>query len=160
LPFLIVGAIDVVAQMEADRTAQPAKSPRLHPRWILLWAVIWFAAAAKFGWFWTKYNQHPENRVAMAEAIATIPAHEGRILATSSIAAHLSQRSAIYFIDPPILPDPNAYDYVLINFGSRELEEETQYNQALLKSLETSPVMVLSYRRGPVYRFDRRQPRL
>jgi uncharacterized membrane protein len=156
LPFLIVGAIDVVAQMEADRTAQPAKSPRLHPRWILLWAVVWFAAAAKFGWFWTKYNEHPAHRVAMAEAIATIPAHEGRILATSGIAAHLSQRSAIYFIDPPTLPDPNAYDYVLINFGSRELEKETQYNQALLQSLATSPVMALTYQKGPVYRFDRR----
>jgi uncharacterized membrane protein len=156
LPFLIVGAIDVVAQMEADRMAQPAKSPRIHPRWILLWAVVWFAAAAKFGWFWTKYNQHPANRVAMAEAIATIPAHDGRILATSGIAAHLSQRSAIYFIDPPTLPDPNAYDYVVINFGSRELEKETHYNQALLQSLETSPVMALTYQKGPVYRFDRR----
>jgi uncharacterized membrane protein len=160
LPFLIVGAIDTVAQMESQMELNRAdrsipRSPRIHSRWILLWAVVWFAAAAKFGWFWTKYNQHPENRVAMAEAIATIPAHEGRILATSGLAAHLSQRAAIYFIEPPTLPDPNAYDYVVINFGSRELKEETQYNQALLQSLQTSPVMALSYRRGPVYRFDR-----
>lgn len=97
LPFLVAWQI-------RSLEARP-----LNLRWLVVWPAVAFLALAKYGYFFSLFNENRDTRPAIAEAIRKIPPEAG-VLTTSPIAPHLTHRKTIDFRGDPVL-----FDAILID---------------------------------------------
>lgn len=144
LPFMLVAAIDNLSVGGGWIRSR---------RNIILWSLVGFLALAKFGYFWTRYLDYTDSRLATLEAIARIE-DRANILVPARVAPHLTHRPDIEAIDLNSGGiDLDRFEYVMLNRRNPGLYIPVDLIDNLLARLKQSPSFKLDYQRDDVFLF-------
>ena len=150
IPFLMTWAIDSIARNLNNRQRM-----WLLPRWLVIWSAISFLALAKYSYFFTRYLPLlPE--ISSIRTAVNLVSPESKVLASSFIVPHLSQRPEIYFASNSWTLDrlrSESIEEVLI--GYRYLERNLSPERAvqLVAELKQAKDFELVYERDEVFLF-------
>jgi uncharacterized membrane protein len=153
LPFLLVA---VIASLTAGETWLKRS------RWILLWALVWFLALAKYTFFGSTYLSRLDSWQATREAIRMLHHSErteqnlskNSVLTTSYIAPHLTHRPTLEYtklIAPPKSLD--SFRYVLLNLQDPGWASSPELAEKIFQQAHNHPNFRLEYQRDRVYLF-------
>jgi uncharacterized membrane protein len=126
LPFFVLMGVTTLAQGRGWVRSRRA---------IVIWAMIGFLALAKFTYAGERYWPTLDTWQASRGAIAQVKASD-RVLATTELASHVSQRVQIQVISDGQPPDWSAYDVVLLNARHARVQASLETIQGLLKQLQ------------------------
>ena len=144
LPFLFIAVIDNLSGGGGWIRSR---------RNIILWSLVGFLALAKFGYFWSRYLDYIDTRMATIEAIARIES-KAAILVPAKVAPHLTHRQHIEAIDPNSEAlDLNKFQYVMLNRRNPGQYISLDLINNLLTRLERSRYFKLDYQQDDVFLF-------
>ena len=145
VPFLLLAVISTLAANRGWLRSRRA---------IILWSLLAFLALAKYGYFGSRYLSSLDTWQATREAKARIQT-PGGVLTTNRIAAHLTHRRLIKFVDDltPLSTDLTQFEYVLLNVRHPGGTGSPKFTANLVSQLKKAELFQLRYQRDDVYLF-------
>ena len=151
-PFIIVWLLRSIWQYQKDK-----KRPWLKPQVLIVWAIISFLVLAKYDFFISRYLSSLSNLNSLHTAVSFVKT-QGSVLTTYRIAPHLSQRQTIKLISLDWKPDNTngeKFDYVLLDFRTKNNNNKLDFNPELGNQLKSNPEFKLTYQQDDVYLFTK-----
>ena len=153
IPFLFVWFIYSLANIKKHQ-----KRPWLSPRLLITWSIITFLSLAKYGYFYTRYFPLIPYNNSVRQGIKLIPP-QARVLTSSYIANHLSQRTSIHVINMAKHSteiELSSFDYILISLNHLERPTTPENAQKIIETLSTSEKFSLIYQDNNTYLFQQK----
>lgn len=151
-PFIIFWLLRSIWQYQKDK-----KRHWLKPKVLIIWAIISFLVLAKYDFFISRYLSSLSNLNSLHTAVSFVKT-QGSVLTTYRIAPHLSQRQIIKLITPDWKPDNTngeKFDYILLDFRTKNNANNLDFNPELGNKLKTNPEFKLAYQNDDVYLFTK-----
>ena len=153
IPFLITWLIDSMALYLEQR-----KRSWLLPRWLVVWSIISFLGLAKYNYFFSRYLPIlPE--ISSVRTAVNLVEPDSKLLASSLIVPHLSQRVHIYYArDYWTLPRIRSQSIEEVLIGYRYLDRNMSIERArqLIDQLKQAEDFDLAYEQNMVFLFRAR----
>lgn len=149
IPFFILMGITTLGQGQGWVRSRRA---------IIIWAIVGFAALAKFSYSWERYWPTLDTWRASRSAIAQV-SPQTSVLATTGIATHLSHRPQIQTIANGMSRDRSSYsvyETVVINARHPGIQTSRETAQQLITTLQMDTAFTQTYAVDDVYIFQRK----